>query len=155
MWLPAWQRRAKVKEVASPKFYLFDAGVARALAGRLRDPLDGLERGFLLETWVLHELRAAVAYHNLGGELRYWRTPSGSEVDFIWTRAGRAVGIEVKAAGVWRRESGGALKSLLADRIVQAGYGVYTGTAELKDGPVRVLPLNRFLRILASGGILG
>ena len=29
-WLPAWQSRAKVKEVASPKFYLFDPGVARA-----------------------------------------------------------------------------------------------------------------------------
>ena len=40
-WLPAWRKRAKVKEVASPKFYLFDPGVARALAGRLREPLDG------------------------------------------------------------------------------------------------------------------
>lgn len=55
VWLPAWQRRAKVKEVASPKFYLFDCGVVRALAGRLRDPIDGLERGFVLETWILHE----------------------------------------------------------------------------------------------------
>ncbi|MBI2187005.1 MAG: hypothetical protein HYU37_07745 [Acidobacteria bacterium] len=48
--LPAWRRRAKVKEVASPKFHLFDPGVARALAGRVREPLEGLERGFLLET---------------------------------------------------------------------------------------------------------
>ena len=29
-WLPAWRKRAKVKEVASPKFYLFDPGVVRA-----------------------------------------------------------------------------------------------------------------------------
>lgn len=57
-----------------------------------------LERGFLLETWMLHELRATIAYEGLGGELRHWRTPSESEVDFIWTRAKRAVGIEVKAA---------------------------------------------------------
>ena len=28
-WLPAWQPRAKVKEVAHPKFYLFDCGVVR------------------------------------------------------------------------------------------------------------------------------
>ena len=37
-WLPAWQPRAKVKEVVSPKFYLFDPGVVQALAGRLREP---------------------------------------------------------------------------------------------------------------------
>jgi predicted AAA+ superfamily ATPase len=154
VWLPAWRRRAKVKEVASPKFYLFDCGVARALAGRLREPLDAAERGFLLETWVLHELRAAIAYGNLGGDLRYWRTPSGSEVDFIWTRARRAVGVEVKAAARWRVEFGAALKSLIADGIVQSGFGVYTGAVELKDGPLRVLPLETFLRELAAGNVL-
>jgi predicted AAA+ superfamily ATPase len=155
VWLPPWRRRAKVKEVASPKFYLFDCGVARALAGRLREPLDGVERGFLLETWVLHELRATMAYEGLGGELRYWRTPAGAEVDFVWTRAGRAVGIEVKASSQWRREFGGALKSLVADRIVQSGFGVYTGSADLKDGPLRVLPIRRFLAELAAGRVIG
>jgi predicted AAA+ superfamily ATPase len=153
-WLPAWHRRAKVKEVASPKFYLFDPGVARALAGRAREGLEGLERGFLLETWILHELRAARANQNLGGELHYWRTPSGSEVDFIWTRARRAIGIEVKSSSTWRREFGGALKSLVTDRIIQKGFGVYTGSAELKDGPLRVLPVKSFLRALAAGDIL-
>lgn len=153
-WLPAWRRRAKVKEVASPKFYLFDPGVARALAGRLREPLEREERGFLLETWVLHELRAAQAIQNVGGDLCYWRTPSGSEVDFVWTRAARAVGIEVKASATWRREFGGPLKALVADGIVRAGFGVYTGTAELKDGPLRVLPLKTFLRELSAGRVL-
>ena len=152
-WLPAWQRRAKVKEVASPKFYLFDPGVARALAGRLREPLEGLERGFLLETWVLHELRAAMAFHNTGGQLHYWRTPHGSEVDFIWTRAKHAIGVEVKASERWRSEFGGPLKGLLAEGIVQTGFGVYTGAVELKDGPLRVLPLPQFLKLLAKGDL--
>lgn len=155
VWLPAWQRRAKVKEVASPKFYLFDPGVARALAGRLREPIDEMERGFLLETWILHELRAAIAYQNLGGSLHHWRTPSGSEVDFVWTRATRAVGIEVKAATRWKHGFGGPLKSLIEDRVVRSGIGVYTGTAELRDGPLHVLPLKRFLKELAAGTILG
>jgi uncharacterized protein len=154
-WLPAWQRRAKVKEVASPKFYLFDPGVVRALGGRLREPLDGSERGFLLETWVLHELRAYLAFQNLGGELRYWRTPAGSEVDFVWTRGKRAIGIEVKAAPTWRKEFGGPLKDLLTAGIVTAGFGIYTGTAELKDGPLRVLPLKSFLKALTNGNVLG
>lgn len=155
VWVPAWRRRAKVKEVGRPKFYLFDSGVARALAGRVREPLEGVERGFLLETWMLHELRAAIALQNLGGELRYWRTPAGSEVDFIWTRARRAIGIEVKASAHWRTGFGGPLKSLAADRIVQSSIGVYTGAAELKDGPLRVLPVRTFLMELAAGNILG
>jgi predicted AAA+ superfamily ATPase len=153
-WLPAWRKRAKVKEVASPKFYLFDPGVARALAGRLREPLDGLERGFLLETWVLHELRAAMASRNLGGSLYYWRTPAGTEVDFIWTRGARAVGIEVKAATTWRREYGSALKGLIDQGVLSAGCGVYTGSAELKDGPLRIWPVMRFLKALTAGNIL-
>lgn len=153
-WLPAWQRRAKVKEVASPKFYLFDPGVTRALAGRLREPLEGSERGFLLETWVLHELRAAISQQNLGGELRYWRTPSGSEVDFIWTRGNRAIGIEVKAATSWRSEFGGPLKGLLTEGIVKKGFGIYTGAAQLKDGPMHILPLKKFLQALADGDVL-
>jgi uncharacterized protein len=153
-WLPAWRRRAKVKEVASPKFYLFDPGVARALAGRVREPLDAAERGFLLETWLLHELRAARSIQNIGGEFSYWGTPSGSEVDFVWTRGARAVGIEVKASATWRREFGGPLKALVSEKVVNVGFGVYTGAAELKDGPIRVLPLGTFLRELASGRVL-
>ena len=153
-WLPAWRKRAKVKEVASPKFYLFDPGVVRALGGRLREPLDAAERGFLLETWILHELRAAMASQDTGGQLHYWRTPSGSEVDFVWTRGAHALGVEVKAATTWRREYGASLKALIVQGTLQAGYGTYLGTAELKDGPLRIFPLRRFLKELASGQVL-
>lgn len=31
--------------------------------------------------------------------------------------------------------------------------GVYTGTAELKDGPLRVLPVQRFLKALEQGDL--
>lgn len=154
IWLPAWRKRAKVKEVASPKFYLFDPGVVRALAGRLREPLEASERGFLLETWILHELRAAMAAQEIGGQLHYWRTPSGSEVDFIWTRGPHAVGMEVKAGTLWRNEYGSSLKALVSEGRLNAGYGIYLGASELKDGHIRVFPLKPFLKELTSGNIL-
>ena len=78
----------------------------------------------------------------------------GSEVDFIWTRGSRAVGIDVKAASTWRREHGAALKLLMADGVLKSGHGVYTGSVTLKDGPLHVWPLDRFLRELTAGGIL-
>jgi len=154
-WLPAWRPRAKVKEVAHAKFYFFDPGVVRALSGRLRDSLADEERGRLLETYVLHELRAYIDRSGKGGELAYWRTPSGSEVDFIWTRGARSVGIEVKAATKWRREDGAALADLAESGRVRRAFGVYHGDRALKIGSVLVLPVEEFLRRLAAGGVLG
>jgi uncharacterized protein len=153
-WLPAWRPRAKVKEAAHPKFYLFDCGVVRALSGRLREPLDSAERGTLLETLVFHELRAHTAYSDRGGTLSYFRTPSGTEVDFVWTRGRHRVGIEVKAATRWRTEHGRALRDLHEAMALTSCYGVYLGDTQQQDGTVRVLPLHVFLRELGAGKIL-
>lgn len=154
VWLPAWRPRARIKEVQHPKFYLFDPGVARGAGGRLREPLERGERGPLLETLVLHELRAAVNCQNLGGTFAYWRTPSGSEVDFVWERGKKRVGIEVKAAGEWRREFGGALAELRAEGKLTAAFAVYGGRQRLKDRGIVVLPVAEFMRELAAGRVL-
>ena len=153
-WLPAWRPRARVKETSHPKFYLFDCGVARALAGRLREPLEAAERGTLLETLVFHELRAQIAYAGLGGSLSYYRTPAGTEVDFVGSRGSRAVGIEVKASGRWRPEFGRALAELHGAGVLSDCVGVYLGERPLQAGPARVLPLQAFARELAAGRIL-
>jgi hypothetical protein len=107
VWVHPWRASARVKEVGHPKFYFFDTGVVRALRGATREPLERAERGPLLETLILHELRAHMAIAGTGGEISYWGTPSGGEVDFIWRRGKRAVGIEVKAANRYRREDAG------------------------------------------------
>jgi predicted AAA+ superfamily ATPase len=153
-WLPAWRPRAKVKEVQHPKFYLFDPGVVRALTRRLREPLEAAERGMLLETLVFHELRAQIAYSDCGGELSYYRTPSGTELDFVWTRASHAVGIEVKAAERWRPEFSRVLVELQSTGVIAAAWGVYLGDQPLQVGAVRVLPLALFLGELDAGRVL-
>lgn len=153
-WLPAWKPRRKVKEVSHPKFYFFDTGVVRALLGRLREPLEGAERGHLLETLVFHELRSHVAYSGQGGELAYWSNPSRSEVDFVWTRGTSAVGIEVKASREWRREHGRVLGELLSEGIIQRAVGVYLGRETLREGALEILPIETFSRRLHDGDIL-
>lgn len=153
-WLPAWRPRAKVKEVTHPKFYLFDCGVVRALAQRLREPLDGAERGTLLETLVFQELRAHMAYTGCGGTLSYYRTPSGTEVDFVWSRGRTSIGIEVKASRQWRSEFGRPLRELHDGGMLGACHAVYLGETPQQDGPVRVSPLATFLQRLADGAVL-
>ena len=153
-WLPAWQPRSRVKEVRHPKFYFFDTGIVRAITGRLRDSPNELERGVLLETYVLHELRAAMNHHGSGGQLSYWRTPSGSEVDFVWTRGKSSVGIEVKSGSRWRLQDGAALKQLVQQGTVRRGVATYMGNARLRDGPLDVLPIAEFLQRLNAAEIL-
>jgi predicted AAA+ superfamily ATPase len=154
VWLPAWRPQAKVKEVQHPKFYFFDPGVVNALAGRLRDHLEKSEQGLLLETLVLHELRATMAIRNCGGQLSYWRTPFGTEVDFIWSRAKTAIGVEVKLSSVWKREFGAALKELHGVKKIQKAYAVYLGPTRLKDGPIEVLPRKGMMEALTKGEVL-
>jgi hypothetical protein len=42
---------------------------------------------------------------------------------------------------------------LIAEGALGAGFGVYTGNIELKDGPLRILPLKQFLRALTAGQV--
>lgn len=153
-WVPGWQPRAKVREVVRPKFYLFDTGVARTLANRARDPLTDLEKGALLETFFLHELRSAAAYLNAGGEINYWRTPSGVEIDFIWTRGDTAIAFELKSAARWQEKYSSALRRSLEEKMITRAFGIYLGPHVLREGKVEVLPIQEFLSRLWSGKIL-
>jgi predicted AAA+ superfamily ATPase len=154
-WLPAWRPAARVKEVGHPKFYFFDPGVVRALAGRAREPLERAERGPLLETYIFHELRAYQDHAGCGGSFSYWGTPARSEVDFVWARGRRAVAVEVKASPRWRSEDGRALAGLLDAGVVARGFAVYEGGARLRAGSVEVLPVEIFLHALHAGDVIG
>jgi uncharacterized protein len=153
--LSGWQPRLKVRERVTPKFFFFDPGIVRAITDRIRDPLTELEQGYLLETYLLHELRAFIAYRNIGGELYYWRTPAGREVDFIWERGDRVVALEVKSATAWRREYGKGLQDLLTLRKGVRCIGVYQGRVKLKEGQIEVFPVDQFLGELHEGKIIG
>ena len=152
--LPGWQPKLKARERSSPKFYLFDTGLARAITERLRDPLSDLEVGKLLETHLLHELRSAIWYQNLGGELSYWKSSGGLEIDFIWTRGDAIVAIEVKSSRKWKHGYSRALRDLKMLRPTAQCYGIYRGESVLKDGGVDIVPCSNFLYELHSGNIL-
>ena len=155
-WLPAYRPRAKVKEVAQPKFYWFDAGVLHGAAGGLDQPMPADWTGVLMEHLVLHELRAHMHYTGVKGSLGYWATPSGTEVDFIWWYGRKAVAIEVKSSARFRRvflDGIRALKSGFTGSV--RSYVVYRGQEELEVEGTRVLPVEHFLRRLHAGEILG
>lgn len=154
-WLPAYRPRAKVKEVALPKFYWFDAGVLHAAAGGFDQPLPADWDGVLLEHLVLHEIRSRIHYAGVKGSVGYWATPSHSEVDFVWWRGSEMVAIEVKSSRRFRREFKAGIDALLAGGKKATSYIVYRGDAELDVDGTRVLPLETFLHRLHAGEIIG
>lgn len=139
-----YRPNAKVREVSSPKFYFFDPGVVCALKGSLRDKLESKERGLLLETLFLNELMAANSYYRYGGEIFYWRTSDGNEVDFILKRGKLTIGFEVKSSTQWKKDYNFGLTTLLKEKKIDQAYGIYLGKKELKSAEVHVYPLSEF-----------
>ena len=155
-WLPAWKLKKAIKQVAHPKFYLFDSGVARQLTGQSHLSLGAEERGFLFETYLLHELRAWLHYHDRDDPLAYWKTYDGQEVDFVIETDKGLVAIEVKSADRWDPRWNRGLSALRERHPggLRAAYGVFAGERAMQIDDVLVLPWRQFLRRLWQGELL-
>lgn len=160
--LPAYRPGLKVREVAHPKFFWLDPGVARACAGLLHDTVGPEWRGAALETLIYHELRVYNATAGKHRSISYYRTGSGVEVDFIIEtrkrQSGRppsAVCIEVKHAENWQVAWEKPMRMLAAaDGIeVVKMIGIYRGKRSYHRDGLSVLPVEAFLRKLHQGSV--
>jgi uncharacterized protein len=143
--LPVFQRRAKRRLTAHPKFYFFDAGVYQAI--RPRGPLDAPEEidGPALETLLLQELRAHIAYGDLGYDLFYWRTTTGLEVDLVAYGERGLHAFEVKRASRLRAGDYDGLRAFLADYPSARCTLAYSGTKRFTEGAIEVVPIDALL----------
>jgi predicted AAA+ superfamily ATPase len=149
-WLRPWKLKAATRQIAHPKFYLFDSGVARALSGRLPYPPSPEEKGPLMETWILSEMRAYLDYRRLRYPLHYWRTHDGSEVDLLLETHEGFLAVEIKSATRWDARFNRPLKSLatfLCGKPLRC-YGVYLGENAARWGDIQILPAREFLERL-------
>ena len=148
--VPVFARRAKRRMTVHPKFYLFDAGVYRAI--RPSGPLDRPEEidGAALETLVFHELRAAIAYGSLKLELFFWRTAAGAEVDFVAYGGAGLYAIEVKRSRTLRHADLRGLKQFKNDYPMARCLLLFGGDRrEYRDG-IELLPVDDALADPAS-----
>ena len=144
--VPAWRQSVKRKPLASSKYYFFDIGVASALQGRrLQSGTPEFGQGF--ETWLFHELRSWIDYHS-GEDLRYWRSTSGFEVDFI---LGDHTAIEVKYKANVGPGDLKALRALAEEEKLRRYLCVCLEPRRRRVGGVEVLPYTEFLSALWNG----
>lgn len=150
-----WTKSPNRRMIQTPKFYLFDVGIANHLARRRPAPRTP-EFGKSVEHLVLMELQAFRSYRSQDLEIRYWRTSTGQEVDFVLNDL--EVAIEVKASA---RVADAALKNLSAVsddarvrlRIVVTLERQPREVADL-HGRIRLLPLREFLEELWAGRVV-
>jgi predicted AAA+ superfamily ATPase len=138
-------RRAKRRIVSHPKFYLFDAGVYRAV--RPSGPLDPMAEiaGPAMETLLLQHLRASNAARRLGYEIHYWRDALGHEVDFVLYGRRGLHAFEVQRSARIRDEDLVSLGLFLSDYPMATATVVYAGTRPGRRGNIEILPLATFL----------
>ena len=147
--IPVFSKRAKRQLIAHEKFYYFDVGVYRAL--RPAGPLDQPEEieGISLEGLVAQHLRAWIAYRNLGERLYFWRTKSGSEVDFVVYGNDCFCAWEVKRSTSAHSVDLRSLKSFRQDYPEAEVALLYLGQQSLEIDGIPVIPCEKFLKTLA------
>ncbi len=148
-----WKKRQERQVIGkSPKFYLFDVGVAGALTHRRIAEERGEPFGRALEHFVLMEIQAHRSYRELGYEVHFWRTKSGLEVDFVLGDG--EVAVEVKGTSRADPSDLRSLRAFVADHRPRRAVLVCNERVPRLVEGIEVLPWREFLARLWGGRIL-
>lgn len=149
---PFSKRAGRQTILKAPKFYLFDVGVAGALAGRTITSETGNDFGRAFEHFIFMEIKAYSSYSGKDFPINYWRTKTGLEVDFILGRGHTA--IEVKGSRIVRQSDMKSINAFSDEYSPKSSYIVCNEPAERIVGKIRIIPWHKFLKNLWSGKVI-
>ena len=127
--------------------------MAGYLSGRRLDRAAGPAFGQALEHYVLMEILAFRSYRERDVPIRYWRTKSGLEVDFVLGREAEAA-IEVKGTSRVRPEDMKGIRAFCEEHRPRRAIVVSNDTAPRRAGDIDVLPWHVFLELLWGNAII-
>lgn len=145
--LPAWKRSSKRKPISTSKFYFFDIGVARFLQNRQGLRSGSPEFGEAFEAYMYHEIRAYCDYQG-GGDLAYWRSTSGFEVDFI---INDKTAVEIKAKTNITSQDYKGLRALKEEALLKSYLLVSLEDTPRKVDDIQILPWQILIERLWQG----
>ena len=136
--MPAFSGGKRREVTSARKVYFIDNGLRNAVLGRIHAPdLLETEGGPLYENWVFTELAKHLPWNHT---IRYWRSLSGAEVDFVCDFPDRRLAIEVKAGPLTRPKLPRSARSFIEAYAPQELWLLNaTLEAETKIGPTSVL----------------
>lgn len=125
--------------VKSPKVYFSDVGTLCHLVG-LKDPnhaASGPMGGAIMETAVLSEIIRTLTHRGIDPRVYFWRTQTGTEVDFVVETGAGLVPIEVKLSATPRPAMAASISTFQDDLKERTGLGfvIHPGDIRLPLGP--------------------
>ena len=145
--LPPWHENIGKRQVKAPKLYWRDSGLLHQLLGiDARDALLAHPKcGASWEGFVMEELIRGLE----PDEAYFWATHTGAELDGLFVKQGRRLGIEIKRADAPRLTP--SMRHALSDLSLDLLWVIYPGSQPyaLHD-KVQVLPLNAALEYAAQ-----
>jgi predicted AAA+ superfamily ATPase len=138
--------------VAAEKFYLCDVGLAGHLCGRVIPDASGEMFGRAFEHLVIMEIWAHRSYTEKNYDVRFWRTKTGLEVDFVLGCG--EVAIEVKGSARVDDKKMRALTAFADDHTPRLSIVVCNETVPRQHGAISILPWREFFARLWAGEII-
>jgi len=131
--------------VKTPKIYFTDVGILCYLTGYkdINQLMSGPLAGAAVETFVFSELYKRILGQGRDPEIYFWRTATGSEVDFIVKEQGKLIPLEVKASSTPKPMMAEGIISFQKDMEASKGYLVHSGEVTLPLGKnIVALPIS-------------
>ncbi len=141
--LQPWHANIRKRQVKSPKIYIHDSGLLHQLLGisNERDLLTHPKIGASWEGYVIEEILSRVQ----PDEAWFWATHQGAEIDLIFRKNGRMIGIECKRTDAPRMTP--SIRSALTDLKLDEVILVYPGEKRFSlAAQVEAVPLQYLIR---------
>ena len=132
------KRRELVKR---PKCYFLDLGLRNSLINDFRPLKIRSDTGAMMENYAYNMINSL----NIGSELKFWRTKSMAEVDFVIEKNQKIIPIEVKYSS--KRIIGKSFYSFLEKYNSEVGIILtkdYLAEEKIKKATIKFIPLSYF-----------
>lgn len=150
---PFRKRKKRNTIISTPKFYLFDVGIAGGLMKRIIQTNKGAEFGNAFENFILMELLAYRSYSEKDYRIDFWRTKGGKEVDFVLD--GGSVAVEVKGTNKVRGDDIKGMATFIEEHKPRKAFIVSQEPVPRKPTTgIEIIPWKVFLEMLWNGDIL-
>ena len=151
IFLPSYHHSVRKQQSKSPRFYLFDLGVQRALRGTLNVPVTPQSYGYgnLFEQFVILEFLRLNSYLRTRYKFYYLRTKDDAEIDLIVERPGNpTVLVEIKSASSVNLDHARHLRGFLPEFKGAEAWLISQDPHERTDDKVQMLQWQNALRRL-------
>lgn len=155
--LPYTKTTSRQIIVGHPKFYFFDLGIVRILKNvPYFKVLKGSEVGHSFEHYIFLELMAYKELKRLNFDIKFWRTKSGLEVDFILNRGSIAIECKI-SSDIEKRDIKGLVEFAKEHKPQKSILVCLIPTKRIMhiaDIEIEIYPLELFLQELWNGEIV-